>query len=124
MTIWAMIETPTAILDIRAIAGTRRVNVLVMGNNDLAKELRTGVLPERTPLMPALAMALLGAREAGKVILDGVYNDVNDADGFLPRRDRARRWASTARRSSTPARSSRPTPCGRRAPTRSTSRSV
>jgi citrate lyase subunit beta/citryl-CoA lyase len=54
-----------------------------MGNNDLAKELRTGVLPERTPLIPALAMALLGAREAGKVILDGVYNDVHDADGFL-----------------------------------------
>ncbi|MFP5488459.1 MAG: aldolase/citrate lyase family protein, partial [Acidimicrobiia bacterium] len=42
----------------------------------------TGVLPERTPLLPALAMALLGAREAGKAILDGVYNDVQDADGF------------------------------------------
>ena len=53
-----------------------------MGNNDLAKELRTGVVPERTPLLPHLAMALLGAREAGKVILDGVYNDVRDPDGF------------------------------------------
>lgn len=83
LTIWAMIETPTAIMDIRAIAAHPRVNVLVMGNNDLAKELRTGVLPERTPLLPALAMALLGAREAGKVILDGVYNDVKDAEGFL-----------------------------------------
>ena len=82
MSIWAMVETPTGILDIRAIAAHARVNVLVMGNNDLAKELRTGVLPERTPLLPALAMALLGAREAGKVILDGVYNDVNDAEGF------------------------------------------
>jgi citrate lyase subunit beta/citryl-CoA lyase len=83
MTIWAMVETPTAILDIRSIAAHQRVDVLVMGNNDLAKELRTGVLPERTPLIPALAMALLGAREAGKVILDGVFNDVGDADGFL-----------------------------------------
>lgn len=83
LTIWAMVETPTAIMDIRAIAHHPRVNVLVMGNNDLAKELRTGVLPERTPLLPALAMALLGAREAGKVILDGVYNDVQDAEGFL-----------------------------------------
>ena len=82
MSIWAMVETPTGILDIRAIAAHNRVNVLVMGNNDLAKELRTGVLPERTPLLPALAMALLGAREAGKVILDGVYNDINDAEGF------------------------------------------
>lgn len=82
LTIWAMVETPTAILDIREIAGHPRVDVLVMGNNDLAKELRTGVLPERTPLLPALAFALLGAREAGKVILDGVYNDVADAAGF------------------------------------------
>jgi citrate lyase subunit beta/citryl-CoA lyase len=83
MSIWAMVETPTAILDIRAIAAHSRVSVLVMGNNDLAKELRTGVLPERAPLLPALAMALLGAREAGKVILDGVYNDISDAEGFL-----------------------------------------
>ncbi len=83
MSIWAMVETPTAILDIRSIAAHARVSVLVMGNNDLAKELRTGVLPERTPLLPALSMALLGAREAGKVILDGVYNDVTDAEGFL-----------------------------------------
>jgi citrate lyase subunit beta/citryl-CoA lyase len=83
MSIWAMIETPTAILDVRPIAAHDRVSVLVMGNNDLAKELRTGVLPERAPLLPALAMALLGAREAGKVILDGVYNDVGDADGFV-----------------------------------------
>jgi citrate lyase subunit beta/citryl-CoA lyase len=83
MSIWAMVETPTAILDVRSIAAHERVTVLVMGNNDLAKELRTGVLPERTPLLPALSMALLGAREAGKVILDGVYNDVTDAEGFL-----------------------------------------
>ncbi len=83
LTIWAMIETPTAILDIRTIAHHDRVNVLVMGNNDLAKELRTGVLPERSPIVPHLAYALLGAREAGKVILDGVFNDVGDPDGFL-----------------------------------------
>ena len=90
LTIWAMVETPTAILDIRPIAHHPRVNVLVMGNNDLAKELRTGVLPERTPLLPALALALLGAREAGKVILDGVYNDVQDADGFRTEAEQAK----------------------------------
>ena len=83
MTIWAMIETPTAILDIRAIAHHGRVNVLVMGTNDLIKELRTGTVPDRAPLIPHLAQALLGAREADKVILDGVYNDVRDPDGFL-----------------------------------------
>jgi len=83
MTIWAMVETPTAILDIRAIAGHPRVDVLVMGTNDLAKELRTGAAADRFPLLPHLSLALLGAREAGSVILDGVYNDVRDADGFL-----------------------------------------
>lgn len=83
MTIWAMVETPTAILDVRAISGHPRVNVLVMGTNDLAKELRTGAAPDRAPLLPHLAMAVLGAREAGVAILDGVYNDVRDPDGFL-----------------------------------------
>jgi len=83
MTIWAMVETPTAILDIRAICRHARVNVLVMGTNDLIKELRTGPSTDRAPLIPHLAQALLGAREADKVILDGVYNDVRDADGFL-----------------------------------------
>ena len=40
MTIWAMIETPTAIFDVRAIVAHPRVSVLVMGTNDLARELR------------------------------------------------------------------------------------
>ena len=80
--IWAMIETPTAILDVRAIAAHERVAVLVMGTNDLAKELRSPLVASRHPLVPHLATALLAAREAGKVILDGVYNDVRDPDGF------------------------------------------
>jgi citrate lyase subunit beta / citryl-CoA lyase len=82
MRIWAMVETPTAIFDVRAIAHHPRVEVLVMGTNDLARELRAGLLPGRHPLVPHLATALLAAREAGKVILDGVYNDVGDLDGF------------------------------------------
>ena len=81
--IWAMIETPTALLDIRSIAHHSRVNVLVMGTNDLIKELRTAALSDRSPLIPHLATALVGAREADKVILDGVYNDVRDPEGFL-----------------------------------------
>ena len=82
MAIWAMIETPTAIFDVRAIAAHPRVAVLVMGTNDLARELRAGLVPGRHPLVPHLAVALAAAREAGKVILDGVYNDVKDAEGF------------------------------------------
>jgi citrate lyase subunit beta / citryl-CoA lyase len=81
--IWAMIETPTAIFDVRAIAAHPRVAVLVMGTNDLAREIRSRLgAPDRHPLVPHLATALLAAREAGKVILDGVYNDVKDLDGF------------------------------------------
>lgn len=83
LTIWAMIETPTAIFDVRAIAAHPRVSVLVMGTNDLARELRSSLgAAGRHPLVPHLATALAAAREAGKVILDGVYNDVKDLDGF------------------------------------------
>ena len=82
MTIWAMVETPTAIFDVRAIAAHPRVATLVMGTNDLAKELRATQVRGRAPLLPHLATALLAAREAGKVILDGVFNDVKDLDAF------------------------------------------
>ncbi len=83
MKIWAMVETPTAIFDVRAIAAHWRVDVLVMGTNDLARELRSSLgAAGRHPLVPHLATALAAAREADKVILDGVYNDVKDDDGF------------------------------------------
>jgi citrate lyase subunit beta/citryl-CoA lyase len=82
VTIWPMIETPTAVFNVREIAAHPRVAVLVMGTNDLAKELRAPLVPGRHPLVPHLATALLAAREAGKVILDGVYNDVKNAEGF------------------------------------------
>ncbi|MEM7341269.1 MAG: CoA ester lyase [Actinomycetota bacterium] len=80
--IWAMVETPTAIFDARALAAHERVEVLIMGTNDLAKELRATPGPDRAPLLPHLSTAVLAAREAGTVILDGVYNDITDADGF------------------------------------------
>lgn len=83
MTIWAMIETPEAIFNVRSIAAHARINVLVMGTNDLAKELRAKQVPGRHPLVPHLSTALLAARERGKVILDGVYNDIKDNGGFL-----------------------------------------
>ncbi len=82
LTIWAMIETPTAIFDVRSIAAHPRVSVLVMGTNDLARELRAALVPDRHPLVPHLAWALAAAREAGVVILDGVYNDIENLDGF------------------------------------------
>jgi citrate lyase subunit beta / citryl-CoA lyase len=81
--IWAMIETPVAMFDARAIAAaSERLTVLVMGTNDLAKELHAAHVPGRAPLLTGLSLALLAARATGRVILDGVYNDVKDAAGF------------------------------------------
>ncbi|CAM3498381.1 CoA ester lyase [Kibdelosporangium persicum] len=82
-TIWAMVETPIAMLHAYDIANASdRLSVLVMGTNDLAKELRADHVPGRAPLRTALSLCLLAARAAGKEILDGVYNDVRDLAGF------------------------------------------
>ncbi|GLZ43220.1 CoA ester lyase [Actinokineospora sp. NBRC 105648] len=81
--IWAMVETPIAMLRAHDIASAAdRLTVLVLGTNDLAKELHAEHVPGRAPLLASLSLALLAARAAGKVILDGVYNDVRDLDGF------------------------------------------
>jgi citrate lyase subunit beta/citryl-CoA lyase len=80
--IWAMVETPAALFAIREICGYPQVSALVMGTNDLVKELRASMVEGRGPILAHLATALLGAREAGKVILDGVYNDVKNEAGF------------------------------------------
>ncbi|MCU1594721.1 MAG: putative acyl-CoA lyase [Frankiales bacterium] len=80
--IWAMVETPAALFAIREICSYPQVGALVMGTNDLVKELRASMVEGRGPLLPHLALALLGARDAGKTILDGVYNDVKNEAGF------------------------------------------
>jgi citrate lyase subunit beta/citryl-CoA lyase len=82
--LWAMVETPYAMLHAHEIASASdRLAVLVMGTNDLAKELYAEHVPGRQPLLTGLGLALLAARAAGKAIVDGVYNDVKDTDGFL-----------------------------------------
>ncbi|MCB0970895.1 MAG: CoA ester lyase [Acidimicrobiales bacterium] len=81
--LWAMVETPRAMLDAAQIAAASdRLTVLVMGTNDLAKELHAEHVPGRQPLLTGLGLCVLAARAAGKVILDGVYNDVRDPEGF------------------------------------------
>ena len=81
--IWAMVETPAAMFRAQQIAASSpRLTVLVMGTNDLAKELHAEHVPGRAPLLAGLGLALLAARAEGKVILDGVYNDVKDLPGF------------------------------------------
>ena len=82
--LWAMIETPVAILDALAIAkASDRLGCFVIGTNDLVKELYAEHVPGRAPILPSLHTALLAARAAGISIVDGVYNDVKDNEGFL-----------------------------------------
>jgi citrate lyase subunit beta/citryl-CoA lyase len=81
--IWAMLETPVAMLRAAEIAtASERLAVLVMGTNDLAKELHAEHVPGRQPLLTGLGLCLLAARHAGKAIVDGVYNDIRDVEGF------------------------------------------
>jgi citrate lyase subunit beta/citryl-CoA lyase len=81
--IWAMLETPAAMERAVEIAtSSERLEVLVMGTNDLAKELRAALVPGRAPLLWGLGRCVNAARFAGKVILDGVYNDVKNPEGF------------------------------------------
>ena len=80
--IWAMMETPRGILNAPAIAAHPRLAGMVMGTNDLAKELQTRSRADRLPMMPGLGLCLLAAKAEGIVIVDGVYNAYLDEDGL------------------------------------------
>ncbi len=81
--LWAMMETPSGMLRAAEIASAHpRLRVLVMGTNDLAKELHAAHVPGREPLLTGLGLCLLAARASGLVAIDGVYNDIKDEDGF------------------------------------------
>jgi citrate lyase subunit beta/citryl-CoA lyase len=82
--LWAMVETPVAILDALSIArASERIGAFVLGTNDLVKELYAEHVPGRGPILPSLHTALLAGRAAGIAVIDGVYNDVKDTEGFL-----------------------------------------
>jgi citrate lyase subunit beta / citryl-CoA lyase len=83
--LWAMIETCAAMFRLDAIAEaarTTRLDAWVIGTNDLAKEMRCRQGVERTPLLPLLSMAVAAARSQELVILDGVFNGIDDAEGL------------------------------------------
>ncbi len=91
--LWAMIESPYAILHCEEIAAASdRLTVLVLGTNDLVKETYTEHVPGRAPLLTSLQLAVLAARATGKVVLDGVYNDVKNIDGFLAECEQGRQF--------------------------------
>jgi citrate lyase subunit beta/citryl-CoA lyase len=85
--VWAMMETPLAMLNARDIAAAARdvetrLTAFVMGTNDLAKETRAKITPGRTAMLPWLMNCVAAARAFGLDIIDGVYNELADADGF------------------------------------------
>ena len=83
MAVWAMMETPMGILRAEEVAGShKRLQVFVMGTNDLVKDMRARHTPMRLPMVTALGLGMLAARAHGLTILDGVYNDIKDAEGF------------------------------------------
>jgi citrate lyase subunit beta / citryl-CoA lyase len=85
--VWAMMETPLAMLNARDIAAaahdpSTRLAGFIMGTNDLAKDTRARIVPGRAPMLPWLMSCVAAARAFGIDILDGVYNDIADAEGF------------------------------------------
>jgi len=87
LAIWAMVETPLGVLNAGAIAkagpaDTNPVSVILMGTNDLAKETRAIVTPDRQAVLVWLSRCVVAARAYGLDILDGVYNNFRDEEGL------------------------------------------
>ena len=86
MALWVMIEMPLAILNIKEIAAAAadtRLTTFVMGTNDLAKEYRARMTPDRLAFQTALQLSVAAARAYGVNAIDGVYNDIKNEDGFI-----------------------------------------
>ncbi len=83
--LWIMIETPLSILNLKEIAAcaeTTRLKTFVMGTNDLAKDMRALMTPDRLAFQTHLTLAVTAARAYGVTAIDGVYNDIKNAEGF------------------------------------------
>ncbi|WP_414717989.1 HpcH/HpaI aldolase/citrate lyase family protein [Thioclava sp. UBA3469] len=80
--LWAMMETALGMLNAGDIAAYPRLEGMVMGTNDLAKELGSRFRADRLPMLPGLGLCLLAAKAHGKIIVDGVYNAFKDDEGL------------------------------------------
>lgn len=82
--VWIMMETPLGFLNAREIvAASDRLDCVVIGTNDLVKDLRGRHTRERLPVITALGLALLAVRtKPGLTVLDGVYSNFRNVDGF------------------------------------------
>jgi len=80
--LWAMMETAAGMLNAAAIAAHPRLRGMVMGTNDLARELGSRFRADRLPMQAGLGLCLLAAKAAGRIIVDGVYNAFRDDEGL------------------------------------------
>ena len=93
--IWAMIESPLAVFNVHSIAACAkdsetRLAGFVMGTNDIAKDTRARIVPGRWPMIGWLMNCIAAARIYGIEAIDGVYNNIGDADGFAKECEQAR----------------------------------
>ena len=80
--LWAMMETPLGVLNAAQIAGFGGLRGMVMGTNDLAKDLGARYRADRAPMVASLGLCVLAAKAHGRVIVDGVFNAFRDVAGF------------------------------------------
>lgn len=80
--IWCMIETPKGILNSNSILSNNNISTAVLGLEDLRKDMGLGYLSERLEIMFPIQQVLLSAKVNNKTILDGVYIDVKNSEGF------------------------------------------
>jgi citrate lyase subunit beta/citryl-CoA lyase len=88
LALWAMMETPLAVLDAKDIAAAGAaqaypLKVFVMGTNDLAKETRAELTRDRLPMLAWLSICVAAGRAYGLDIIDGVFNDFRDEEGLV-----------------------------------------
>ena len=88
--VWAMMETPAGMLNAAEIAAHPKLQGMVMGTNDLAKELQTRFRADREPMLTALGLCLLAAKAHGRIIVDGVFNAYLDEAGLKVECDQGR----------------------------------
>ncbi|MBU6460053.1 MAG: CoA ester lyase [Proteobacteria bacterium] len=81
--IWLMVETPFSVLNIEKLAQNKRVTCLVMGTNDLGYALRSKYTVSRKQFLYSFSRVILAARANGQTVLDGVYPNIGDKEGFV-----------------------------------------
>lgn len=88
--LWAMMESPLGMLNAAQIAAHPKLQGMVMGTNDLAKELQTRPRADRLPMMTGLGLCVLAGKAYGIALIDGVYNAFKDDAGHKIECDQGR----------------------------------